>query len=224
MRALLRTLIQPIRVPLRWFLFRVAGIPQPVTDPELETESGLELRRRVNAPGGHGTAIGKFFGDAAFVSADAEPLPVPLVILAFFNRSGSNLLASQLRDSGAYRGFREQGIDSFEAYLRHIAAPAVAAGVPFGVKATPAQIGMLYHFGALRLFPKVDVLHIERDDVLSQAISFCIADDTKRWSSLEKRAPQGEPEYDAQRIAWVMEEIAASGLRVRLACDATACF
>jgi LPS sulfotransferase NodH len=63
------------------------------------------------------------------------------------------------------------------------------------------------------------VLHIERDDVLGQAISYCIADDTKRWSSLHREPPASEPTYDAERIRRVMREIAMAGLRVRLTCE-----
>ena len=190
------------------------------------------LPRQVDKPGGHGGGIARYFGSAAYIDSQADSIGVPLVILAFFNRSGSNLLAAALRDSGAYRGFREQlnhgnvikaaedcGLENFEAYIRHISAPARAAGVPFGVKASPEQIGMLHHFGVLRLFARVDVLHIERDDVLGQAISYCIADDTKRWSSLHKAPPEAEPAYDGERIRAVMREAALAGLRVRLVCE-----
>jgi len=190
------------------------------------------LPRQVDKPGGHGSGIARHFGAAAFIDSEADPIDVPLVILAFFNRSGSNLLAAALRDSGAYRGFREllnhqnvitaaekYDLKNFEAYIRHISAQARAAGVPFGIKASPEQIGMLHHFGVLRLFPRVDVLHIERDDVLGQAISYCIADDTKRWSSLHKAPPEAEPAYDGERIRAVMREAALAGLRVRLVCE-----
>lgn len=214
---------------------RMLGLPLPYEEQEKARVVLMEddLPRNIDKPGGHGGGIAKHFGELAFIDPEAEPIGIPLVILAFFNRSGSNLLATQLRDSGAFFGLREQlnhgnvidaakkhGFLNFEVYLRHITKQAQAANAPFGVKASAEQIGMLHHYGVFKLFSRVDIVHIERDDVLGQAISYCIAEDTSRWSSAQKVEEEREPEYDHERIRVIMREIALASLRVRLTCEA----
>lgn len=117
-----------------------------------------------------------------------------LIILAFFNRSGSNLLAEYLRSAPDLHGFREQlnhtvvigrcaelEIDHFPDYITRLAQEKPTPG--FGLKASGGQIRMLADWNILAMFEQVQVLHIQRRDIISQAVSFWIARHTLQWKS-----------------------------------------
>lgn len=121
----------------------------------------------------------------------------PLVLLAFTNRSGSNLLADYMRQSGVFFGLGEflnhdfvlrkmgtLGLTCFPDYIRHLDAGCTGHQA-LGLKASWDQVQMLAQWNILAMFPEVRMLHIRREDFLAQAISLLIADKTQQWTSLQ---------------------------------------
>lgn len=148
----------------------------------------------------------------------------PLMLIGFTNRCGSNLLAGYLRAASGAAGFqeqlnhdvvtkvaREQGIDSFADYIRHVSKRAARHGFKAGVE----QVAMLHRLGIARMYPSVRVLHITRRDTLAQAVSFSIADQTKQWASWQPR--RSEPRYDRADIDRRLDWIALQNEAMRVA-------
>lgn len=162
--------------------------------------------RLLHDPGVHETKIRAHFRSR--VQYDGAPVfEHPLLLLGFTNRCGSNLLAGYLRERPGLAGFHEQlnfdfvmahsareGIRNFPDYIRHFASKHPR----HGFKASVDQIAMLYRFGITRMYPSVRVLHIQRRDLLAQAVSYSIADQTKQWIS--KHRKQAEAVYDRTDI------------------------
>jgi LPS sulfotransferase NodH len=145
----------------------------------------------------------EFFGEKALFKGRTPVFDKPLYLLAFVNRSGSNLLAEYLRMTPALRGFHEQlihetvttyctrnRIEDFPTYIQTLSGPATQDGQAYGFKASWDQILMLYRFGIFAMYPEVRVIHIHRKDILGQAISYHIALQTKQWTSLQ--TPQND--------------------------------
>lgn len=148
----------------------------------------------------------------------------PLMLIGFTNRCGSNLLAGYLRAAKGVAGFqeqlnhdvvakvsREQGIESFADYIRHVSNRTARHGFKAGVE----QVAMLYRLGIARMYPSVRVLHITRRDTLAQAVSFSIADQTKQWVSWQPR--KSEPRYDRADIDRRLDWIALQNESMRVA-------
>jgi trehalose 2-sulfotransferase len=150
----------------------------------------------IRDPGIHEIEIKKYFNNLVEFECGAPKFNVPLVILLFTNRSGSNLFADYITNLGLGGGFEEYfnfdnvvlhcdkfGIASFPDYVENIARTHVAEGVAFGVKANLDQMCMLVRWGVTEMFKDVIVLHVERSDLLDQAISMSIAIQTGQWTS-----------------------------------------
>ena len=153
-----------------------------------------------------------FKGNVRF-EGTAPVFAQPLWILAFTNRSGSNLLGEYLGNHPGLGGFGEtlnhtnvvrvstaKGIASFPDYITGITHPYHRKGRIFGVKASWDQLQMLYLWRIDQMFPVVKLVHIKRDDTLAQAISFMIAQQTKQWTSKQKQAPVNAPDYDFDKL------------------------
>ena len=119
----------------------------------------------------------------------------PPFILLFSNRSGSNLLAERLRSTGKFFGFGEKllpngvisicqkhQLKSFEDYLIHLISLDRIDGAFFGIKAAPFQLAMLLKYGNRKRNP-IRLININRRDIIAQAVSFSIADQSKQWTS-----------------------------------------
>ena len=142
-----------------------------------------------------------------------NPINEPLNILIFVNRSGSSLIAEYLRATGQFSGFGEPlnheqvieqsekfGITTFAGYLRWLIEYTQQPGTQFGIKASHGQVLMLLRSGAIpRYFNNVRWIFVQRMDVLSQAVSFCIADQTKQWDSSQAKSGKA-PAYDFETI------------------------
>ena len=113
-------------------------------------------------------------------------------------------------------------MQSFREYLEWLLENLRRPGTQFGMKASLDQVVMLLRSGAIpHLFPRVNWLTVHRRNVLAQAISFSIAQQTQRWQSFE--AGNGrEPRYDFDDILWRMNEISASYQNIASFCSASA--
>ena len=182
------------------------------------------------APSHHEIQIKEAFGDHAYFDGVAPVFEHPLYLLGFHNRCGSNLLAEALNTTHHFAGFREQlnspnvltmcrqkKLKSFPDYIQARSVTAQRADKAYGFKASWAQIAMLLRFGIDRMYPSVRVLHMTRQDVLAQAISYWIAFQTKQWTSkVTTRAT--EPVFDAQKIETLLQAILFTEQAIALLC------
>ncbi|WP_071673680.1 Stf0 family sulfotransferase [Nioella nitratireducens] len=171
----------------------------------------------------HEKKLSKYFGRHA-VYDGPQVFEYPLLLLGFTNRCGSNLLAGYLRSLPEFSGFNEQlnfdsvmrwsnreGVRTFPDYIQHVSRKKPR----YGFKASADQIAMLFRFGITRMYPSVRVLHIRRRDVLAQAVSYSIADQTKQWISSHEK--QGEASYDRKDIEGRLNGFARQNEALRIA-------
>lgn len=172
------------------------------------------------ATGPHETQIRSLFPSSFHGSHHAPIFNKPLFILAFTNRSGSNLLADYLRQTGRFRGFGEglngdevkrsharSPVASFPDYIAQLAGPLNEPGF-WGIKASWDQIILLHRANIPAMFSGVRIIHSVRRDLLGQAVSHWIAHQTKQWTSAHQQSGV-TPKFDRPRI----EQILMSNLR-----------
>lgn len=167
------------------------------------------------------------------VPAGTAPLGQPFCIMLFTNRSGSSLVSEHMRSTPQFTGFGEplnyrwvidccerEGLTSFADYLRfetdrlYLRKP----GALQGMKASFGQAMMLMRSGAIPgFFDDVRWVVIQRDDLLSQAVSFAIADQTRQWHSFDNAAPV-EPVYDYEDIRRRLQGFAHSYMAINTFC------
>lgn len=168
------------------------------------------LLDQLSKVGPHQKDIEKLFDGAMRWNGEDPIIPYPLVVLAFTNRSGSNLLAELLRSTGKFSGLGEAliadnvriraknwDLRSFPDYFREMAA---RHKLPFGVKASWDQLLMLLRCNIPAMYTGLHVIHIHRYDVVSQGISLHIAWQTGKWTSLTPVHEAITPSYDARAI------------------------
>ncbi|WP_310621700.1 Stf0 family sulfotransferase [Flexibacterium corallicola] len=148
----------------------------------------------------HKENIEKFFGKH---NCDLKTLGLEchsITLLVFTNRSGSNLLGNYLASTSEYFGFEEflnydtvitrsknNKIESFADYFRFLSQSD--SGCTLGIKASINQVKMLDYFGLFESGVEVrDWISIKREDILGQAISWVIAQQTKQWASFQKNS------------------------------------
>lgn len=161
------------------------------------------------------------------VKFHGEKFGKTLVVMLFTNRSGSNLLGDYLVNSGNFSGFEEvlnwdfairaaqaSNIQSFNNLLKGYYAHKTKEGQTFGVKASIGQLAMLVKWGYLDAFDEVRVIHIERDDIVSQAVSFSIASQTGSWIS--GMTPKAEPVFRYDEILGFLERIVQENAQGRI--------
>jgi LPS sulfotransferase NodH len=85
------------------------------------------------------------------------------------------------------RKARELGATSFPDYIVKLEEWLRRPGRLLGLKASCTQLAMLHRYGALDMFPWTKVIHIHRDDLVAQAVSFHIAARTNQWTSRQER-------------------------------------
>lgn len=179
----------------------------------------------------HEKEISRIFNGATQFSS-AEPLfEKPLTILCFTNRSGSNLLAEYLRITRNFAGLREQlnhdivkkaadktGVATFPDYVTDLARDSIDDAKSFGFKASWNQLLMLLHWNIPAMFSGLNVIHIERKDIVAQAVSYSIANQTKQWkSTIKKEAAQ--PEYDFSDILKRLDNAGFGNKMIRQICS-----
>lgn len=148
------------------------------------------------------------------------------VFLCFTNRSGSNFLARVLRSTGRFplaeevfnrdaieRRASAAGSSDFSQYCRMIRETTAHGGSISAVKTSWHQLYFLYQ---MQLIPGVfrapKFIHIQRRDVLGQAISFSLASQTGAWISNAGTTTK-KAEFDELGILRFMERITISNAR-----------
>lgn len=171
---------------------------------------------------------------AAFdVPADTRALNKPVCIMLFTNRSGSSLVSEHMRSAPQFTGFGEplnarwimdrcerEQLTTFADYLRWETDRLYRhqPGGLLGMKASYGQAMMLMRSGAIpTFFDNVRWVVIQRDDLLSQAVSFAIADQTKQWHSFDSGEP-AEPVYNFQDIRRRLQGFAHSYMAINMFC------
>ncbi|WP_378951186.1 Stf0 family sulfotransferase [Mesorhizobium sp. ANAO-SY3R2] len=164
-------------------------------------------------PGIHESSALAVFDGAVKYSGD--PIyPFPLYLIGFTNRSGSNLIAEHLQSTGQFSGLQERfnwdampidaaefGAKSFPEFVTMIVDRGLVPGTVYGFKAGWDQIAMLLRWRIDTMFSGgVRVIHTIRRDLLEQAVSFSIADQTKRWTSLVEGEPDASPVFRFEDI------------------------
>ena len=181
----------------------------------------------LSAQGPHESRVRALFPDAFVFAGERPVFSKPLCILAFTNRSGSNLLADYLRQTGRFRGFGEglnwdevrrslerQPVASFPDFVARLAGPPNEPGI-WGIKASWDQIIMLQRANIPAMFSGVRIVHSVRRDLLGQAISHWIAHQTNRWTSAHKE--QGiVPEFALDRIESILLDIVRSNSHIEV--------
>ncbi len=165
-------------------------------------------------PDEHEKRIEAHFGAKSVCCPVGMPAPAARTIfLCFTNRCGSAWLASLLFATGrlpragepfnhdqVIKRSAKQQLDSFAGYCRQL-AQGNALDDTGAFKAGHGQLFMLAKWGYIGgLFADPQFIFVTRDDLLDQAISFSIADQTKAWTSRQKPVV-GAPEYSRQDIA-----------------------
>ncbi|TWI34921.1 Stf0 family sulfotransferase [Paracoccus sulfuroxidans] len=174
-----------------------------------------------SAPMVHETNIeGIFSGRVRFEEA-APVFNHPLYLIGFTNRCGSNLLAGYLRSTPAFDGFYEQlnhdtvgarlpklHAETFPDYLRAISQNHPGNGKMIGFKASWDQLRMLLRWRIDRMYEGgIRMIHISRENLIEQAVSWSIAFQTKQWTSQENAlaaAVYDESDIDL-RLSYIMQ-------------------
>ena len=179
----------------------------------------------------HEREIAAFFASCAPPAGpevpDGAPHEGPSYLLCFVNRSGSNLLAAALRETGALGTPREylhphdfviplsleRGCRDLRQYVRSMVRSTATPNGVFGTKVSAGQLACLWRERIVPdLLPDPRYVYVTRRDQVAQAVSFLIAAQTQRWSS-ELAGNGAEPAYDreaiAAHLAWIRESEAA---------------
>lgn len=151
----------------------------------------------------HEQEISRMFGGRMRPEPDDAAVERPLLVLVFTNRSGSNYFCDCLVSTGEFEDAGEalnwdvvknrkerQGIGSFPEYLSRHVATLNDSAKSVVLKASIRQLLMLWRHGLVGpegLYRNVKYAHIERKDLLAQAISYSIADQTRQFTSEHKK-------------------------------------
>lgn len=158
-------------------------------------------------PSPHRAAIEAAFGPT-LPTPGWRPPGVPLVLICFTNRCGSNYLAQVLASTGALNDAGEYfnaptvlehtarlGLPTLPAYITVLPGLIPWHG-PLAAKAAPDQVALLADAGVLAAWsPPPVFLFLERSDRLGQAISRVIATHTGQFTSAQPAhmAPEDVP-------------------------------
>lgn len=160
------------------------------------------------------------------------PVTDPVCILLFTNRSGSTLVAEYLRATGRVVAMGEPlnhpivgrraarfGLRTFPDYLAHEYRRWHQPGTVYGFKASWDQALMLWRAGILpHYFSNVRWILVQREDLVAQAISFSIAEQTQRWHSFDA-GDHPAPVYDYARILRRVQTLAQSNAALQAVCS-----
>ncbi|AWI86745.1 hypothetical protein CEW88_23565 (plasmid) [Alloyangia pacifica] len=184
----------------------------------------------LSRPGGHERRLRALYGEDAAYLETGPVFDKPLVIVGFTNRSGSNLLVDYVRQAGRANGGGEylngdvletlhaqHGFKRFPGYLLFLYKTQCKPGQSLMLKASWDQLAMLVRLNIPAMFPSVTVLHTQRGDLLAQAVSYSIALQTGRWTSLQGES-EVEPTFEFDKILRAMEGFQRSNLLIDLIC------
>jgi len=183
--------------------------------------------RLVTSPATHKREIEAYFGDSLLRELSQDELQflnsLSLFFVAFTNRSGSTFLTGLINQAGLsvppraevfnsdviIQTSKEHQIPSFTDYFLKLTRGWGADGLA-GFKASGQQLFWLAETGLLTQLKSLKIIHCQRLDIVDQAISYHIANQTGQWQSL--MASRCEPEqvsYDQAAIENLMQAIIA---------------
>jgi LPS sulfotransferase NodH len=151
---------------------------------------------------------------------EGAPPPRVSFMVCAMPRSGSSLLCDVLAATelaGAPTEFfdpnqmhefqRLWGATTFEQYVEALIAKKTSPNGVFGLKAHYHQFDNAFRDRDVdALLPNLRLVYIQRMDRVRQAVSFAIAMQTERWTSLHEPPPI-PPVYDAAQIRELLEWI-----------------
>jgi LPS sulfotransferase NodH len=170
----------------------------------------------------HDSVVDRLFGEGPPATSPGGP-PLTCCIMAFVNRSGSNHIADVLKTTGRFAGFDEilndvniqelaakYQVKTFADYIRRVHREQIKVpGQLWGVKAGAAQLAMLARTGMIPNLLHPYIIFVRRRDIIGQAISFLIAEQTQQWTTLDRESKK-DVVYDADRILLHMRGISNS--------------
>lgn len=193
----------------------------------------MKLIDSLSEQGGHERQIRSYFKRKVYFTGDKPVFDRPLVVLAFQNRSGSNLLMDYLRQTGQFNCYfellnhpavlnhcRAQGLSNFPDYFRFLRTQLGQPDRIDCIKASWDQLLMLLRFGIHRMYPEMRVLHLRRQDMVAQAVSYSIALQTQQWTSAQKADPNALIRFDSKSIGAFLNATTTSNGMVPLICTA----
>jgi len=163
--------------------------------------------------------------EARFDLPDFEGRSIDYVICSI-PRSGSTLLSYLLRECGGmgvpheylhptvhlpvlarrFQSIRQDGTVDIDLYLRLLRKRRSTANGVFGLKAHFSQLSRLLHIPSVaKLFEGARLIRIRRHDLVRQAISFYMADQTGVWST-----------FDADSAAAAVPSLEYNGVAIEL--------
>ncbi len=160
----------------------------------------------------HEAELRRYFREFSAPAA-SPPVMEPVCIMLFTNRSGSSLVSEHLRATGCFTGLGEplnhplvkerseqEDLHSLPQYMDWVYRRMRREGAMYGFKASFDQAMMLVRAGVIpNYFRDVRWVMIQRNDILSQAVSFSIASQTKKWHS-HRGEKLSEPQYNYEQI------------------------
>jgi LPS sulfotransferase NodH len=162
----------------------------------------------------HELAVEEVFGESAVVKQIGTRLPC--VIMCFVNRCGSNYIAELLKSTGALSGFQEAlnaynirtltpiyRVETFAEYLARYRSEDLDNNPHhlWGLKAGWMQLAMLWRTRAIPRLLDPTLLIVRRRDLIAQAISYHIAEETAQWKSTDQsEIPRHSVIYNGQNI------------------------
>lgn len=184
-------------------------------------------------PGPHEQKLQDLFAGRMTFTGAAPVFEQPLMIVAFSNRSGSNLVCDYALQSGRVGGAGEflnhdvvatqsakHGITCLPDYIRHLHRTLAGANRILALKASWDQLAMLLRHNIPGMFHKAFVLHCTRSDILAQAVSYAIALRSGRWMSSQKGDIPDIADIPLSEIETQMEQFHRANLLIRLLCEA----
>ncbi|MDP2619540.1 MAG: Stf0 family sulfotransferase [Hyphomicrobiales bacterium] len=137
---------------------------------------------------------------------------VECVVICFSNRCGSNFLASALEHTGRVWNANEcfnwdsviarserRGTKTLEEYVQSHIDDATSSNRLLSLKLWWGQLYFLTSVGVIPQLLRPIFIHITRKNSLSQAISFSIAKQSKKWASTQ-RFKEAKVVFDEQDI------------------------
>jgi LPS sulfotransferase NodH len=172
-------------------------------------------------PSPHELRFLEFFGERGLrVNEKTAPRDLRTYILCFTNRCGSNFLAEliatnrsfgvaaeYLNAKGVLAIAEKKSFVTLQQYLRWLVRRKTSLHNIFGLKLSYRQLFFLVKYGFVpRLFGEVRFIHMQRCDVLAQAVSLLIASQTNVWTSRQPEAAS-PVHYKERQIVNLMTEI-----------------
>lgn len=178
------------------------------------------IGRKLCQVGTHEQKLREYF-EQCDIAQGTPTIDEPVSILVFINRSGSSVLAEHLRATGEFSGFgeplshtlvtqraEEHSLHTFQEYIDWLLTDLRKPGTQLGMKANLDQVQLLLRTGAVgRYLTNVKWIFLQRTDVLAQAISHSIAQQTNQWVMPgEVKESKLTPEYRFEEIRSLLYE------------------